>query len=151
VHLAGHVLAHPQAPFRSLILLAPSHDHTGALDAAELLTRLQADHTRLFVLSACSSTGGVPIGLEGLAPLVRPLITAGVPAVVGSLWNIGDAPSEELLVEFHRQYRNGHDADEALRLAQQSMMRHRNAGLRSVLAWSPFQIIGHASSPFRPD
>lgn len=151
VHVAAHVVARPDMPFRSLILLAPSDDHIGVVDAQELLTRLPTGHTRLFVLSACSSAAGVPIGPEGLAPLVRPLITAGIPAVVGSLWDVGDAPSEELLVAFHKHYRDGLDADEALRLAQIEMRRHGSAGLNSVLAWAPYQIVGHASSPFRPN
>jgi CHAT domain-containing protein len=151
VHVVAHVIARPDMPFRSFMLLAPSHDHLGVVDAQELLTRLPAGHTRLFVLSACSSAGGVPIGPEGLAPLVRPLITAGIPAVVGSLWNVGDAPSEELLVAFHKHYRNGLDADDALRLAQIEMRNHGSAGLNSVLAWAPYQIVGYASSPFRPN
>jgi CHAT domain-containing protein/tetratricopeptide (TPR) repeat protein len=150
VHLAAHVIANPQAPFRSMMLFARSADHSGLFDAEELLTRLEADHARLFVLSACSSAGGVAIGPEGLAPLVRPIITAGVPAVVGSLWNVGDAASAELLVEFHRHYHDGEDADEALRLAQIALLKGDSAGLRSILAWAPFQVIGHASSPFPP-
>ncbi|MBV8516177.1 MAG: CHAT domain-containing protein [Acidobacteria bacterium] len=151
VHVAAHAVARPEMPFRSLMLLAPSHDHLSTIDAQELLTRFRTGHTRLVVLSACSSTGGVPIGPEGLAPLVRPFITAGVPAVVGSLWDVGDAPSEELLVAFHQYYRDGLDADDALRLAQIQIRKHDDAGFHWVFAWAPYQIVGQASSPFRPN
>jgi CHAT domain-containing protein len=153
VHLAVHAIVNPQVPSRSVLLLAPSSEqtggeHTGALDAQELLTRLRLDRTRLVVLSACSSAGGLPVGPEGVAPLVRPLITAGVPGVIGSLWDVDDATAAELLVSFHRHFRQGNDAAVALQRAQLDLLRHRNPGLSSVLAWAPFQVIGHASSPF---
>jgi len=141
-----------QSPSRSYILLAPAANEPGPLEAQALVTRLSLDHTRLVVLSTCSSAGGLPIGAEGVAPFVRPLIGAGVPAVVGTLWNVEDATAEELLVSFHRHYREGHDAAVALQLAQIGLLTKRddNPGLRPVLAWAPFQVIGHGSSPFAP-
>ena len=148
VHLAGHAVANPRAPFRSLLLLAPSADHPGTVSAEELLTKPRLERTRLFVLSACSSAGGLPVGPEGIGPLVRPLIAAGVPGVVGTLWNVSDSLFEELLVDFHRHYRDGDDAAAALQRAQLDQLRKTSRGLRSVLAWAPFQMIGYASSPF---
>jgi CHAT domain-containing protein len=148
VHVAGHAIANARAPYRSLLLLAPSAGESGALEAGDLLTRLNMNQTRLVVLSTCSSAGGLPVGPEGVAPLVRPLIAAGVPAVIGSLWNVEDATAGELLVSFHRHYRQGSDAAVALQSAQLDLLRNKNPGLRSVLAWAPFQVIGHASSPF---
>jgi len=146
VELAAHALVNRQ---HSLLLLAPSAHDSGALDAHELIANLpHLDRTRLVVLSACSSAGGLPVGPEGIAPFVRPFVMSGVPAVVGTLWNIHDATVEELLVSFHRHYRQGSDAAEALRAAQVELLRKKNPGLRSVLAWAPFQVIGHASSPF---
>jgi CHAT domain-containing protein/tetratricopeptide (TPR) repeat protein len=147
VHFAGHVIANPREPSRSLLLFARSAGHSGVLTAEELLTRLKLDQTKLVVLSACSSAGGLPVGPEGVAPLVRPLIAAGVPAVIGSLWDVGDATAEELLVSFHRRYEQEGDAAEALRSAQLAMLGSNNPGLQSVLAWAPFQVIGHTSSP----
>jgi len=151
VHLAGHAVANPRAPYRSLLLLAPSSDHPGTVSAEELLTKPQLERTRLFVLSACSSAGGLPVGPEGLAPLVRPLIAAGVPGVVGTLWNVSDSLFEELLVDFHRHYRDGDDAAVALQRAQRDQLDKTSRGLRSVLAWAPFHVIGYASSPFSHD
>lgn len=151
IHVAAHTIVNAQAPSRSFILFAPSANEPGPLDSQALLTRLSLAHTRLIVLSTCSSAGGLPIGAEGVAPLVRPLIGAGVPAVVGTLWNVEDATAEELLVSFHRHYREGKDAAVALQLAQIGLLKNNNnPGLRSVLAWAPFQVIGHGSSPFAP-
>jgi tetratricopeptide (TPR) repeat protein len=144
VHLAGHAIVNPREPYHSTLLLAPSAQHTGALEAEELLTALRPERGRLFVLSACSSAGGVPIRSEGLGPLVRPLIGAGVPAVAGSIWQINDSASRELMVWFHTHYRHGKDAAAALRLAQLDAIRAE----LPLLAWAPFEVIGYASSPF---
>ncbi|HEX3579238.1 MAG TPA: CHAT domain-containing protein [Thermoanaerobaculia bacterium] len=152
IHVAAHSIVNAQAPSRSYILLAPAPNEPGPLEAQALVTRLSLDHTRLVVLSTCSSAGGLPIGAEGVAPFVRPLIGAGVPAVVGTLWNVEDATAEDLLVSFHRHYREGHDAAVALQRAQIGLLTktNNNPGLRPVFAWAPFQVIGHASSPFAP-
>lgn len=147
VHVAGHAVVNPHAPFGTLLLMAPSANDSGLLYEEELLTKLRLDNTRLVVLSACSSAGGMPVGPEGLAPLVRPIIAAGVPGVVGSLWTINDAASERLLVEFHTYYRNGRDAATALQLAQIRFIEEQNRAI-PVFAWSAFQVVGQASSPF---
>ena len=143
-------MANSDEPYRSFLLLAPTeNDAVGALDAERLLKELRLERTRLVVLSACSSAGGTPVGPEGLAPLVRPLIAAGVPGVVGTLWNVGEnSATAELLVRFHQHYREGLDAADALRLAQLEMLRDPDLERSSVVAWAPFQMVGYASSPF---
>ncbi|HEX2121894.1 MAG TPA: CHAT domain-containing protein, partial [Thermoanaerobaculia bacterium] len=148
VHFAGHSIVNPRQPARSLLLLAPSPEHAGEIEAQELLTQLKLDRTRLVVLAACSSAGGFPVGPEGVAPLVRPLIGAGVPAVLGTLWDVEDATAKHLSVSFHRHYGQGRDAAAALQAAQLDLLRSGNSLLQLPLSWAPFQVIGHASSPF---
>jgi CHAT domain-containing protein len=152
IHVAAHSIVNAQSPSRSFILFAPSANQPGPLDAQALLTALlPLEHARLVVLSTCSSAGGLPIGAEGVAPFVRPLIGAGVPAVVGTLWNVEDATAEDVLVSFHRHYREGSDAAVALQQAQVELLtnKNNNPGFKPVLAWAPFQVIGHGSSPFK--
>jgi hypothetical protein len=36
----------------------------------------------------------------------------------------------------------------AMQLAQIELLNKNVDGLRSVLAWAPYQVIGHGSSPF---
>lgn len=150
LHIAAHALIHQQDPTQSLILLAKSQHDNGVLRAEQLLTDLKLDRTRLVILSACHSASGDPLSPRGIAPLVRPLIVAGVPAVIGSVWNVEDATAADLLVSFHSAWRGTNDAAVALQAAQRSMLRHRKPDRRSVLAWGPFQVIGHASAPNRP-
>jgi CHAT domain-containing protein len=150
VHLAAHGVANPEVPSRSFFLLAPAGDDSGVIDAEHLVKELQLTKTRLAILSACSSAGGTPVGAEGLAPLVRPFVAAGVPGVVGTLWNVSDSlATEDLLVRFHQHYRDGRDAAQALQLAQQEMIAHPSKAHSAAWAWSAFQMYGCASSPFR--
>jgi len=149
IHLAAHGVANPDVPSRSFFLMAPSENDTGVIDAERLLEKLQLTQTRLSVLSACSSAGGTPVGPEGLAPLVRPFVAAGVSAVLGTLWNVSDSvATEDLLLRFHQHYRDSRNADEALQLAQQEMIAHPSKAHHAAWGWSAFQLYGCASSPF---
>jgi CHAT domain-containing protein len=149
IHLAAHGIANPDVPSRSFFLLAPAENDAGALDAERLLRELRLQRTRLAVLAACSSAGGTAVGSEGLAPLVRPLVVAGVPGVIGTLWNVSSQQeTEELLVRFHGYYSKGVEAGDALRLAQLEMRSDPDASRNTPRAWGAFQMIGHASSPF---
>jgi CHAT domain-containing protein len=150
IHFAGHAVVVPRKPSSSFLVLAQSPERSGMIDAEELLTSLKFSHTRLVVLSTCSSAGGLPVGPEGVAPLVRAFLGAGVPTVVGSLWPVKDATTETLMVSFHRHYAESGDAAKALQLAQIEALKNINhqPGLTSVLAWAPFQVIGASSSPF---
>ena len=142
VHIAAHGVVNGDAPSQSFLLL------NGVLNAEMLMKQLHTDKTRLVVLGACSSAGGLPVGAEGIAPLVRPIIGAGVPGVVGALWDIDDATAADLFVSFHRHYQSGEDAAAALRNAQLTMLRSENPGPKPARLWAPFQAIGYASSPF---
>jgi CHAT domain-containing protein len=142
IHIAAHAIVNGDAPSQSFLLL------NGVLNAEALMRELHTDKTRLVVLGACSSAGGLPVGAEGIAPLVRPFIGSNVPGVIGALWDIDDATAAALLVSFHRHYRRGEGAAEALREAQLELLRGNNPGLKSGLSWAPFQVIGYASSPF---
>lgn len=148
IHFAGHAVANPYDPWLSRLILAPEGNSSGDLTAERLLTRPEVlSQTRLIVLAACSTASGESIGPEGLAPLVRPLIAAGVPAVVGTLWDVKDsATTRELLVSFHRHYRNGDEVAVALRKAQLEMLRDK----RPARAWAAFQAVGYADSPYAP-
>ena len=83
----------------------------------------------------------------------RDLSVTGVPAVVGSLWDVEDATAKELLVSFHRLYgQKGLDAAAAMQAAQLEMLRRNTKrGDRPVWVWAPFEVIGYASVLFRAE
>jgi CHAT domain-containing protein len=147
VHIAAHMLVNAKVPSRSLLLLADRDKDDGALDAETFLNRLKLPKTRLVVLAACSSASGSTVGPEGVAPMVRSAIANGVPAVIGTLWNINDATTKQLMVSFHRHYEASGDAATAMQEARRELLSNKNQLTRRqlVFAWAPFQVIGHTS------
>jgi len=149
VHFTGHAVPSAEMTFNSVLLFAPSARHSGALTADELLTRLRLTGTRLAVLSACSTAGGSTLAQEHMAPLARSIVAAGVPGVIGTLWDVGpNDPIGDLLTRFHRHYHAGEAADVALQSAQTEMLHLNSSAFNSVGVWGGFQMIGYASSPF---
>jgi CHAT domain-containing protein len=154
IHFAGHALANSQDPWQSRLLFAPGpQGESGELTAQALMQQLpRLERTRLVVLGACSTAGGGSVGPQGLAPLVRPLIAAHVPAVVGTLWDVKDASAKDLLVSFHCHYRHGDDVAVALRNAQlESLRKAQLERLRNndnAMRWAAFQVVGYAASPY---
>jgi len=146
IHFGGHAFANPQNPWQSRLHFAPGpQGEPGELTAQTLMRQLpKLEHTRLVVLGACSTAGGGSVGPQGLAPLVRPLIAANVPAVVGTLWDVKDASAKNLLVSLHCHYRHGDDVAVALRQAQLERLRKHDHANK----WAAFQVVGYAASPY---
>ncbi len=142
VHFAGHAISNVLSPHRSSLMLAPSAREPGILYAEELL-RQDFGKTRLVVLSAGSTAGARATGSLTMTGLARPFLGAGVPAVVGTLWDIKSGATLLLLTSFHRHLCEGESAAGALRLAQLEMIQG-NLAQRSVKSWAPFQVIGAA-------
>lgn len=141
VHFAGHAIGHPWAAY---LVLAPNRPgESSALYASELLGR-PPGRTRLVFLSACSS-GEQAAGGQGVAALVRPLLGAGIPAVVGTLWPVDDPAALEIAKAFHRHLLAGKDASAALQAAQIELLRHQEPRLRQPQAWAGFEVVGYAS------
>ena len=145
IHFAGHGVANPQSPWRSRLMLARQGNDSGELTGERLMRELsELERARLVVFGACSSAGGHPVGPESLTALVRPLIAAKVPAVVGTLWEVKDDTTRQLLVSLHCHYRHGDDVAVALRNAQLEKLRNQEPARK----WAPFQVVGYAASPY---
>jgi CHAT domain-containing protein/Flp pilus assembly protein TadD len=101
--------------------------------------------TRLVVLSACQSGLGQYYRGEGIVSLVRPLLAAGVPTVVVSLWPVDSQATSELMIEFHRQRRLASaSAADALRSAQIKM--EQSGAYGHPYYWAPFTVVGSSSA-----
>ncbi len=95
----------------------------GLLTAAEVAASdLRA--TQLVVLSACETGLGRMSQGEGLLGLQRSFHVAGARSVVASLWQVDDAATQALMVEFYRNlWERRLPKLEALRQAQLSLLR----------------------------
>jgi CHAT domain-containing protein/tetratricopeptide (TPR) repeat protein len=142
VHYAGHALEAAGDPAGARLLLAPDPrtGEEGILPWRELPWRDL--HARLVVLAACRSAGGAPSRSEGTLGLGRPFLAAGVPNVVGSLWDVDDEASRAFFVLLHRRFLAGDEPAEALRTAQLSFLRSGDATLAHPSAWAGFVSLG---------
>src|SRR5262249_56839885 len=94
--------------------------------------------TRVVVLAACRTAAGPVSRVEGASSLARPFLAAGVPDVVGSLWDIDDSVSHRFFVDFHRALKEEGDPVVALREAQIAHLRSGDASLTHPAGAAPF-------------
>jgi CHAT domain-containing protein len=143
VHYAGHAAASSDAPSTARLLFAPDPRtrDSGALYLRELDAR-GFRRTRVVVLAACRTAAGMVSRVEGALSLGRPFLAAGVPYVVGSLWDIDDSVSRHFFVAFHRALLTEGDAVLALRTAQIAFLRGEDATLAHPASWAVFISMG---------
>ncbi|MBD2355182.1 CHAT domain-containing protein [Tolypothrix sp. FACHB-123] len=135
IHLATHGWADDNRGLGSWIALAPSGKDNGLLTAEEILDlKLKA---QLVVLSACE-TGKGKLSGDGVIGLSRSLISAGVPSVLVSLWQVPDAPTQYLMVEFYKSLQTQPDKALALR---QAMLKTKEK-FPNPVNWAAFTLIG---------
>ena len=105
---------------------------------------MKLPRTKLVVLSACQSGLGQYYRGEGIVSLVRPLLAAGVPTVVASLWPVDSKATSDLMIEFHKQRKlnGGMHTAEALRRAQIELARTSE----HPFYWAPFIVVGGSSA-----
>ena len=103
--------------------------------------KLNAD---LVVLSACRTALGEEVRGEGLVGLTRGFMSAGVPRVVASLWQVDDAASAQLMKGFYRGMLQEHlTPAAALRQAQIDLMKKKQ--WRAPYYWAAFVLQGEWS------
>lgn len=150
VHLATHAVVNSDYPLLSMLLLAPSSPGLGKKEEGAVYAhdvyRLGFQHTRLVVLSGCETAGGNMVTREGIGNLARPFLAAGVPLVVGNLWQVDDQSSSAFLSSFHTRLARGYDPLQALRDTQISFIRGHDMKLRNPFSWAGYEAIGGFSS-----
>lgn len=144
VHFAVHALLDARLPGLSSLALSPppagSNDGTdGRLEVTEIVSSLRLDAS-LVTLSACQTALGREMGGEGLVGLTRAFLFAGARTVLGSLWAVGDRPTERAMRLFYAGLRAGLDKDEALRRAQAEMLADPATAHPSN--WAGFVLVG---------
>lgn len=101
-------------------------------------TRLRGDAVDLIILSACETAVGddeASMGLAGAA------VQAGARSVIGSLWQVNDAGTADLMRHFYRRYSAGRSRSEALREAQIALIEG-GGGNADPNVWAAFALLG---------
>jgi CHAT domain-containing protein len=152
LHLATHGVLDDANPMYSYVVLAQPGEVTredGLLEAWEMMSLdLKAD---LFVLSACETARGRVSAGEGVVGMSWALFVAGVPTTVVGHWKVNSASTTALMLEFHRQLREGvRPANssrpapvtkaEALRRASLNLLR--SDAYRHPFYWAAFTVVG---------
>lgn len=146
-HFAAHYQIDPRSRLASKLVLAPgpgdhAHSQAPGLSSAEIY-RMHLAHTKLVVLSACTTGIEGQFGGEGPIGFARAFLVAGAPVVVASLWPVDSDATAELMIAFHRfRKAEKQSTTEALTLAKQHMMNHENTRYRDPYYWAGFTVIG---------
>ena len=139
VHFAGHAFAADTTPLAGRLQLSPEAGRAdGGTLYADEIWKTRFTRTRLVVLAACRTGFGPVFRGEGTLDLAHPFLAAGVPTVVGALWDVRDTAAHSILVGFHRAYAAGRPAHEALRQAQLAALHESSPELRSPSGWAAF-------------
>ncbi|MCG8648488.1 MAG: CHAT domain-containing protein, partial [Pirellulales bacterium] len=101
----------------------------GRLSAEEVMN-LDLSKVDLVVLSGCETGLGNVIGGEGVFGLQRAFQLSGSKAVVASIWPVGDAATQAMMIRFHQNLASGRLSKlDALREAQIAMLRGKLPGI----------------------
>jgi len=137
LHLAAHASNDDQSPWQSAIHFLPD-DQAGRLRAADILEmRLDAGLT---VLSSCGSGAGKILSGEGVLGLSSAFLSAGVPAVLASLWAVDDGATVRFMDLYYGFLADGQDCAMALASTQQDMRSKPSTD--HPYYWAGFVLIG---------
>lgn len=94
--------------------------------------------TELAVLAACSTNKGQENGLWDSNNLVHALLSAGVPQIVASHWNVDSETTSKLMISFYRNLKSGMKVEQAAYDARKEI----RAGMAHPYYWAGFSVTG---------
>ncbi len=140
LHFATHGLVNESEPALSRIFLKPGSNEDGSLYTGEIYNlNIDAD---LVTLSACETGLGKVAKGEGIVGLSRALQYAGANNIIVSLWQVADASTAQMMIEFYKYNLNNehHGYNSALRTAKLSLLSSEEYS--RPYYWAPFILVG---------
>ena len=98
------------------------------------------------MLSGCESAGGRVLSGEGVLGLTAAFMSAGVPAIVATLWPVDDRATAAFMSRFYDGLSRGRTAAAALREAQNAVRDDRRT--RAPFYWAGFVLLGEGDVRF---
>jgi len=141
VHFATHTVVEERPGGGAAILLSSEGEDDGLLSPREI-AGLEG-RCDLAVLAACRTA--LSPGEErggALASLTGSFLAAGTPAVVATLWDVGDAATAAFMEQFYAQLGRGLPPDDALRQAKLRLRADPRWNRPSL--WSGYVLVGEA-------
>ena len=146
VHLATHAKSGNGHHGDALIYLYPadSSDETNNLYLEEIYS-LDLNKTKLVILSACETAGGVNAEGEGLLSLSRAFMYAGSKGMISTLWKTEDLVAAKLMQFLYTEMEKGYTAEEALQRAKLRLLRDDaiSEKYKTPNYWANFIYVGH--------
>jgi CHAT domain-containing protein len=141
LHLATHAFADQRDANLSYVLLAPAsaRERFDYLFLKEVYD-LRLSGAELVTLSACETAVGTFVAGEGQQNLSQAFLGVGAPAVLASLWRVGDKPTAALMLKFYRNLAGGQPAAIALRNAKLEFLAQ--PGSAHPAYWAAFVLSG---------
>lgn len=147
IHFVAHGTASRTDPLDSAVILSqiPSRGalpQDGSADGYKLYARDILRHhidARLVTISACNSSGSKSFAGEGLVGLSWAFLRAGAHNAIGSLWEVSDASTPELMDRLYAGLQRGEPPATALRSAKLALI-HSGGHFSRPFYWAPFQL-----------
>jgi CHAT domain-containing protein len=138
IHFVTHGTASRTDPLESAVILSPGASSDGYKLYAREILKHPID-ARLVTISACNSSGSKSFAGEGLVGLSWAFMRAGAHNAIGSLWEVSDASTPELMDALYAGLQRGEEPASALRAAKLSLIRSGGRFTRPFY-WAPFQL-----------
>jgi len=139
LHFVAHAAPGSADPRDDMIVLSRSgpEENSWRLTAREILTHPL--HARLVTISACSGSGSRYFTGEGMVGLGWAFQQAGAENVIGTLWDVSDESTPQLMDKLYTALRQGLSPAAALHQAKLAML-HGTLRYRAPFYWGPFEI-----------
>jgi CHAT domain-containing protein len=138
LHVGAHAEVDEIDPLYSVIRLARSEKLAGELEAHEIY-RVNLSRSAIVALSACETgLGRITRGDEPWG-FTRPVLSAGAPAMLVSLWEVEDAATARTMARVYKDL-PGTSARDALRAAQREVLGDPRTS--QPFFWAPFVLVG---------
>lgn len=117
---------------------AQEYGKMAGLTSALEIAGMDLSGTELVTLSACQSGVNTAQQRSGVYGLRRAIQVAGAQTLVSSLWDVNDASTRALMVEYYRRLRADQGRVDAMRAAMRTMRQT----YAHPYYWAPFIVIG---------
>ncbi|MBK6899795.1 MAG: CHAT domain-containing protein [bacterium] len=144
LHFASHGEVDARRPWNSALVFGDADRplRVRAGDIARLDLKAQ-----LAVLSSCGSADGQLVAGEGVPGLASGFLSAGVPAVVATLWPVDDAATSRLIGVFYDELAAGRPPAAALGAARAAL--REDPATSHPFYWAGFVLLGEGDTPIR--
>jgi CHAT domain-containing protein len=142
LHFATHGIVNESKPELSRIFLSPNETEDGNLYSGEIYSlKIKA---ALVTLSACETGLGQIAKGEGIVGLSRSLMYAGAQNLIVSLWQVSDASTSQLMIDFYKIHLKNLQNElfnDDLRIAKMQLLSFEKYS--APYYWAPFILVGN--------